>query len=104
MIETALKLDGIEARVDPSKLIPNQGYWRIDFRADVMPWGGGFEMMAHGDWRKAQVESWDTMSDLVRGFTMGWDRYLALELYADQPKPHPTLTRIKAAVAAQKTR
>ena len=94
-IENELTADGWSVRVDPSKLWPNQGYWRTDHRADCMAWEGQFEREFRGNWQGWTVGSWDTMSSLLRGFTYDVDGW-SIELYADQPRTHPFAVRCAA--------
>ena len=68
LIQDAFKAGGITARVEPDDLVPNQGYWRIDKRADVMPWSGTAYMRFAEDlpWRGVPIGSWTTMTDLCK--------------------------------------
>lgn len=92
MVERELTADGWTVRVDPSKLWPNQGYWRIDHRADCMPWNGQFEREYSGRWQRWSIGSWDTMTSLLRGFTYDVDGW-SIELSANHPRVHPWMAR-----------
>lgn len=93
MIAAQITIPGFSVWMDPEDLIPNTGYWRTDYRADVMPWTGSLNVSSDGglSWKKWNIESWFTMTELIRGFT--WDRDGALfELYAmhENPNRHPS--------------
>lgn len=92
MIQETLRADGLNVRVDPSKLWPNQGFWRVDHRADCMPWEGQLEREFQGRWQGWTIGSWDTMTSLLRGFTYDIDGW-SVELYADHPREHPWMIR-----------
>lgn len=68
-IITAFKLSGFTVDVDPENLIPTQGHWRTSRFADCMPWHGNMSLLVKGKWLGHNVESWDTMTDLLHGFT-----------------------------------
>ena len=92
MIRQEVEKLGVKVRVDPSKLWPNQGYWRIDYRADVMPWEGVVEIQLEtGKWQRISVHSWSTMTDCIRGFDIDEEISFidGIELYPHDPKPHP---------------
>lgn len=103
LIEKELTADGWAVRVDPSKLWPNQGYWRTDHRADCMPWEGQFEREFMGRWQGWTVGSWDTMTALLQGFTYDIDGW-SIELYADHPRAHPFAARARATAAQREAR
>lgn len=71
LLTEALKAEHIPWKcreVEPDDLDPNQGYWRIDHRADVMRWTGTVYVQLAEDapWRGMPIGSWHTMSELIR--------------------------------------
>lgn len=99
LIDKELTAAGYEVIVRPDKLWPNQGYWRVDWRADVMPWIGQIQVKLHGEWRALQVESWGTMGDCARGFTFEVEGN-TFHLTPRASREHPALLRSKARIAA----
>jgi hypothetical protein len=96
MIAAKLTELGRTARCDPSNLFPNQGYWRTDPHADVMPWSGQYEWeIEPGRWVTAPVESWSTMTDLIRGFDLNIEGF-HVELYALEEAARPSKIQIRA--------
>ena len=67
--------EGVEVRCDPAKLAPALGRWRTDYRMDVMRWEGFIEIFRSGSWMKMGIESWDTMSACIKGFTLWQDGF-----------------------------
>jgi hypothetical protein len=63
---------GVTVRLDPKNLYPAQGRWRSDFRMDVMRWEGFLELVIEetGGFLRMSVESWDTMTVCIKGFTL----------------------------------
>ena len=94
MIADELANAGFKVSMNPENLIPNQGFWRIDWRADVMPWTGSVQVEMHGKVNSWILESWDTMTSLIDGFT--WERNgFSIELFANKPRVHPETIRMK---------
>jgi hypothetical protein len=58
-----------------------QGHYRKKL-ADCMPWGGYFRVGGV----QLSVESWDTMTDCMRGFTHD-RKHGVYTLYAEEPLP-----------------
>jgi hypothetical protein len=95
MIAKSLSEGGMVVAVNPEKLIPNQGYWRTDLRADVMPWIGYIDLKVGEKWTRLAVGSWATMTDCLRGFD--WERHGGeITLTALHEKPAPRSGRIAA--------
>ena len=83
LIEKTLADGGVEARCDPADLIPVQGYWRSDSRVDVKRWEGRVSVNVPGvGWRKQQINSWDTMTACLRGFTWSYENPWSIEIGA----------------------
>lgn len=86
MLAEKLTAAGYEVRTDPAKLWPNQGYWRCQVvKADVMAWTGQIEVFKHGKWDTASVQSWETMGECVRGFSIKEESYQYFVLTPDVP-------------------
>ena len=86
MICAKLAEAGLTVRTDPEWLTPNEGFWRCQIhKADVMPWGGSIEVFRHDKWQRCSVQSWETMSELIRGFTIDEESYMYFMLFAEKP-------------------
>ena len=85
MIVAALAAEDIEARCDPAKLWPAQGYWR-NVQQDVYSWEGQCEVKLFGKWQTRSLGSWDRMSSCVKGLTIDGDGF-GYEVYADNELP-----------------
>lgn len=88
-IERAFSDQGVTVRCDPARLWPAQGRWRTDVRMDVMRWEGSFEILQNVVWVKASIQSWDKMSDCIKGFTV-WRDGFYYEVGAVEPGCSPT--------------
>lgn len=78
LIETTLNSAGMDAAVDPSRLWPAQGVWRIDCRLDVYRWSGQITIAG----QTMLIDSWDPMVQCVKGFKIVRDRGAHFELHA----------------------
>ncbi len=66
-IVKVLAEQGLTARCDPADLCPAQGRWRTDHLLDVYRWEGFLLVQNEaGDWRRASIDSWDTMRNCNR--------------------------------------
>jgi len=93
LIVKKLSADGMIVAVNPENLHPNQGYWRTDLRADVMPWVGYVDYSVGGKWTKLAIGSWATMTDCLKGFE--WERHGGeIKLAALHEKPAPRSKRL----------
>jgi hypothetical protein len=70
-IEQAFAAKDIIVYCDPANLWPAQGAWRTDTRLDVMRWEGFIQTSNNqGRMVRHTIESWDTMSDCLKGFSI----------------------------------
>lgn len=88
MLAERLTDSGLQARFDPAKLYPAQGYWRTDSRADVYRWEGQFTVQVTDHWMTYRVVSWSPMTCCVKGFTYEWVKGLFLEVSANNERKH----------------
>lgn len=75
---------GLDFRVDPERLRPAQGAYRTDVRQDCGRWEG-FGEIKHpetGTWMNATLDSWDTMSNCLKGLVIQRDRGMAFDVHA----------------------
>jgi hypothetical protein len=86
-IVQAFANEGVTVRCDPKNLYPAQGRWRSDFRMDVRRWEGSLELQVaeSGGFLRMNVESWDTMTACIRGFTLWRDSPGGFEVGAVEP-------------------
>lgn len=93
LIAKTLGAAGMIVAVNPERLHPNQGYWRTDLRADVMPWIGSIDLKVGEEWTRLAVGSWATMTDCLKGFE--WERHGGeITLVAIHEKPAPRSKRL----------
>ncbi len=79
--------DGLEVRVDPSKLWPAEGYWRTSM-VDCYAWEGQIELrrLGHHKFQTIPIGSYERMSDCAKGFS--WrDEHVEIVIFADNPIP-----------------
>lgn len=89
-IERAFADQNVTVQVDPAKLWPAQGRWRTDHRMDVRRWEGQLELMlSDGKFSTRTIESWDKMSDCIKGFTI-WQDGGGFDVGAIEPGCSPT--------------
>jgi len=86
IISLRLEADGFQVKVDPEKLWPAEGFWRIDSRADCYRWEGQIEVLDPrggttkyysggklirdaGKWQTIQIGSYSTMTACLGGVT-----------------------------------
>jgi hypothetical protein len=81
---------GVTVRCDPAKLYPALGRWRSDFRMDVYRWEGSIELMVDGGgWLMFGIQSWNSMSKCIKGFTV-WRDGPCFDVGAIEPGCSPT--------------
>lgn len=73
--------EGHNVSFNPERLWPASGYWKQN-KQDVHRWEGQFDLFIHDKWRTAQIASWDTMTDIIKGFQISQDMYLSYEVHA----------------------
>ena len=77
--------DGAVVDCNPDRLIPVTGRWRMNrIHADVMPWNGTASVRIGGRPVDVSVDSWDTMTTLVRSGFNATRKGLSVELHAKQ--------------------
>lgn len=79
----------VQVRCTGADLHPAQGHWRTDPKVDVMRWHGSLEILRHGNWQRAIIESWDKMSNCIKGFTV-WQDGGSFELASVEPDCSPS--------------
>ena len=80
----------VTVQCDPAKLWPAQGRWRTDTRMmDVYRWEGQIEIKRDGKWSTMAIESYDTMSACIKGFTL-WRDGFSFQIGAVEPGCSPT--------------
>src|SRR6266403_5893198 len=57
---------GYESEIECAKIYPQQGAWRTDHRLDVMRLEGSLRIKRDGHWHDVQLESWSTITDMLR--------------------------------------
>jgi hypothetical protein len=76
---------GVTVRCEPERLYPALGYWRHNAQ-DVMRWEGQIYVLNGGKWDTRTIESWDSMSDCLKGFGI-WPDGLSYEVGAGSQGP-----------------
>lgn len=67
-LEEAFARIGKAVSIDPSDLVPTQGYWRTNHLADVYRWEGWGRVP--GSQLEISIASWYTMTELVKGVSV----------------------------------
>jgi hypothetical protein len=65
-LDQKLAAMGYECEIDCSKIYPQQGAWRTDRRLDVMRLEGSIRVKIDGHWFDHSLESWSTITDMLR--------------------------------------
>jgi hypothetical protein len=78
---------GYDSEIDCAKISPQQGAWRTNHRLDVMRLEGSLRMRRDGHWFDFNLESWSTITEMLRhGFTVEVDGF-TVSIEASQMTP-----------------
>lgn len=79
--------DGIEIRVDPSKLWPAEGFWRTSM-IDCYVWEGQIEIKSkHSErFQVISIDSYERMTDCAKGLSWQEEGH-RIQIFADNPTP-----------------
>lgn len=87
-ITQAFADQNITVKCDPARLWPARGIWK-QHHMDVRRWEGQIDVPIGGRMQTRTIESWDKMTDCLKGFTIWEDRF-AFEVGAVDEKVSPT--------------
>lgn len=73
-IERAFANEEIIVQCNPANLWPARGIWK-QHHMDVHRWEGQIDVMIGGRMQTRTIESWDKMTDCLKGFTICEDRF-----------------------------
>jgi hypothetical protein len=81
LITEAFTVAGFKATCEPKDLHPALGYWKHN-RADVMRWEGSIQFWRHGKMSRVAINSWDSMTDCLKGFRIDSGDFFDFEVSA----------------------
>ena len=76
---------GFKATCEPKDLYPALGFWKHN-RADVKRWEGYISIWRHGKMARVAINSWDSMTDCLKGFRIDSGGFFDFETSATDGK------------------